>query len=106
MIIFNFNAKNKYSWYPKHTKTIIELLKYRSGKYIYFAHNIIELKKQKLFQLFSIINYASRQIYNFDYIVRSTHIVPVTNLNTKMLYFNNYIDWDQFNTLYNKDFLR
>ena len=36
-------------------------------------------------------------------ILRSAHIIPTDN--TGIYYVNNYVDWDQYNTIFDPDFL-
>jgi len=42
------------------------------------------------------------RFYNMAIIIRSAHIVPAT---AGIYYINNYINWDQYNTLYDPDFI-
>jgi hypothetical protein len=36
-------------------------------------------------------------------ILRSAHIIPTNNIG--LYYVNNYVDWDQYNTIFDPDFL-
>ncbi len=45
-----------------------------------------------------------KRIYSLAYIIRGTHVISATLPSVQYWFVNNYIDWDQFNTLYNKDF--
>ena len=38
-------------------------------------------------------------------ILQSAHVVPAGYSYLDLFYINNYVDWDQYNTLYSPDFL-
>lgn len=44
-------------------------------------------------------------MYSLENVIRSAHVIP-TSAEHESFYVNNYIDWDQYNTLYDPDFLR
>jgi hypothetical protein len=50
-------------------------------------------------------NLGCRRFYALENIVRSAHVIP-TGGEHETFYINNYIDWDQYNTLYDPDFIR
>ena len=43
-----------------------------------------------------------RRFYEMSNVIRSAHVVPAGKGRS---YINNYIDWDQYNTLYDVDFI-
>ena len=47
---------------------------------------------------------TNRKLILLPNIIRSMHVVP-TERNPIFWYINNYIHWEQFNTLYNPEFL-
>lgn len=62
---------------------------------------------------------GNRRFYNLNNILRGAHVVPAfleenegladagrTGRKKKIYYINNYIDWDQYSTLYDPDFLK
>lgn len=48
--------------------------------------------------------FTGERIYFLAYIIRGAHVVPVTLAPIQYQFVNNYIDQDQINMLYNKDF--
>ena len=44
-------------------------------------------------------------MYSLENVIRSAHVIPIS-AEHESFYVNNYIDWDQYNTLYDPDFLR
>ena len=38
-------------------------------------------------------------------ILKSAHVILAAEKNFKLHYINNYINWDQYNTLYDENFL-
>ncbi len=47
-------------------------------------------------------NFGAHQIIKIFLVLRSTHMV-FRNQNKVVFYVNNYIDWNQFNQLYDQD---
>ena len=50
-------------------------------------------------------NLGCRCFYALENVIRSAHVIP-TSAENDSFYVNNYIDWDQYNTLYDPEFLR
>jgi hypothetical protein len=50
-------------------------------------------------------NLGCRCFYALENVVRSAHVVP-SGTEHESFYINNYIDWDQYNTLYDPDFVQ
>ena len=50
-------------------------------------------------------NLSCRRFYALENVIRSAHVIP-TSAENDSFYVNNYIDWDQYNTLYDPEFLR
>ena len=46
-----------------------------------------------------------RRFYNLITILRSAYFIPTSHLEKGAFYINNYVDWHQYNTLYDEDFL-
>ncbi len=49
---------------------------------------------------------TGERIYSLAHIIRGAHVIPATLPPVQYWFVNNYIDWDQFNTLYDEDFER
>jgi hypothetical protein len=50
-------------------------------------------------------NLGCRSFYLLESVIRSAHVIP-TSAEHESFYVNNYIDWDQYNTLYDPNFLQ
>jgi len=50
-------------------------------------------------------NLGCRSFYPLENVIRSAHVIP-TSAEHESFYVNNYIDWDQYNTLYDPNFLQ
>ncbi len=44
------------------------------------------------------------KIYSLAHIIRETHVIPATLPQVQYWFVNNYMDWDQLNLFYDKDF--
>ena len=60
---------------------------------------MIELEKYLILRIANLLNLDSQQFYKISEVLQSNHVVP-KDTETKTSYCNNYIDWDQFNPLY------
>jgi hypothetical protein len=55
-------------------------------------------------------NIGTQRFYSLESVLRSARLVPakpraeVENGSREVFYVNNYIDWEQYNTLYDADF--
>ncbi len=47
-----------------------------------------------------------KRIYSLAHIIRGAHVIPATLPPGQYWFVNNYIDWDQFNMLYDEDVKR
>ena len=48
-------------------------------------------------------NIGHRYFFDMSTILRSAHIIPTNNIG--LYYINNYVDWDQYNTIFDPEFL-
>ena len=48
-------------------------------------------------------NIGHRYFFGMSTILRSAHIIPTDNIG--LYYINNYVDWDQYNTVFDPEFL-
>ncbi|PGH13468.1 hypothetical protein GX50_09023 [[Emmonsia] crescens] len=53
-------------------------------------------------------NLTNRRFYSLEHVIRSAHVIPKYHLQKQeqqpVYYINNYIDWDQYNTIYHPNF--
>lgn len=67
-------------------------------------YKMIELKKMRILTVENLYNLSAYQIINIFVVLRSTHVVP-KDQNEFVFYINNYINWDQFNQLYDPNWM-
>ncbi len=93
------NRKGKPMMY---TGAFVEIYNWRSRGLVHKTHRMVELEKYPISRVENPLNLGGQQFYKISEILRSAHVVPRdTKGNT--FYLNNYIDWDQFNQLYDPE---
>ena len=80
----------------------MELYKERNHWQVHKIQRMIELDKQHALTAENPCNLGAHYIIKVSLILCSTHIVP-RGQDKMVFYINNYIDWDQFNQLYDAD---
>ncbi len=65
---------------------------------------MIELEEMRASIVENLRNFGAHCIIEISLVLRSAHMVP-RNQNKVMFYVNNYIDYNQFNQLYNLDWI-
>ena len=63
---------------------------------------MVELDKWQASMAENPCNLGAHRIIEVSSVLHSVHIVP-RDQDRMVFYVNNYIDWDQFNQLYNAD---
>ncbi|KAI9750296.1 MAG: hypothetical protein M4579_006529 [Chaenotheca gracillima] len=66
------------------------------------THGMVEVERWPESKAEVRRNLGRRRFYDMPTILRSAHVVPASG---GKFFINNYIDWDQYNTLYEPDFL-
>ncbi len=94
---------------PKHksvtyTRALVELYNWRNRGQVHEIHGMIELKKMRAFIVESPRNLGAHWIIEISSILHIAHMVP-RDQDKVMFYVNNFIDWDQFNQLYDPDLM-
>ncbi|KAI9840208.1 MAG: hypothetical protein M1837_001836 [Sclerophora amabilis] len=77
-------------WHPRNRGLSLEI------------HGMVEVERWPESRARQPRNLGQRRFYGMSTILRSAHVIPARD---KVSYVNNYIDWDQYNTLYEPDFL-
>ena len=90
------DQKNKLVMY---TRAFVEFYNWCSKRLVYKTHEIVELEKNPISKAENFLNLGSQQFYKISEVLQSTYVVP-RDIETNTFCFNNYIDWDQFNQLY------
>ena len=90
--------------HPMYSGVLLDLLRPRNNGQPNEIHGMIEMKTWPRTHAKSPRNLNGRRFYDLSMIMRSAHLIP-SGINSDVFYVNNYIDWDQFNTLYDEEFL-
>ena len=99
--VLDIERLDKYSIYKQYTGAMVELLQPLNYRLPHPTHSIIEVKRWPR---------SNRQVlggshfYSMPFILQNTHIVPAATSCPDLYYINNYINWDQYNTLYLDNF--
>ena len=89
---------------PKYTGALVKLLQWHQHGIVDPIYGMVEVepwptsvaKNQRLL--------TGEKIFSLAHIIRGAHVVPATTALIQYWFVNNYVDWDLFNTLYDKDF--
>ena len=81
----------------------IELLRLRDKGWVHHIHSMVEVKDWPIVHSQNPRNIGHRRFFDMSMILRSAHIVPTGT--TGVYYINNYVDWDQYNTIFDPDFI-
>ncbi len=85
-----------------YTGTFVELYNWRNCGQVYEIHGMIELEKMRASIAKNLRNLGAHRINEISSVLFSTHVVS-RDQDKVVFYVNNYIDWDQFNQLYDPD---
>ena len=88
-----------------YTRAFVELYNWKNNGQVHEIYEIIELEKMCTLIAKNFCNLGVHQIIEILLVLRSTHVVP-KNQEKFVFYVNNYIDWDQFNQLYDSDWMK
>ena len=96
-----FTPKSKSVTY---TGAFVELYNWRNSGQVYEIYGIIELEKMRALTMENSRNLGAHWIIEISLILCSAHLIP-KDQDKFMFYDNNYIDWDQFNWLYDPNWI-
>lgn len=106
LIVIVLNHKrlnsNKSSVY---TEILIKHLRKRHQELSHEIYDMIEMKNWSINLIRNSWKLKTHRFYWLTNVIRSAHVM-LMNENMSIYYVNNYIDWNQYNTLYDKDFLK
>ena len=94
-----FTVKGKPITY---TGAFVELYNWRNYGQVHEIHGMVELEKWYASTAENPRNLGAYRIIEVSSVLRSAHVVP-RDQDRAVFYVNNYIDWDQFNQLYDAD---
>ena len=90
----------------KYSGVLVELLKLRNSGRYHDIHGMIELEKwPEPNERVRTRTLGANRIYKMSSIHRSAHVVPANFEGGTTFLLNNYIDWNQFNELYDDDWM-
>ena len=97
-------SKDGYTQLPKYTGALVKLLQWRQQRSVYPTHGMVEVEPWPTTEARNQRFLTGEKIYFIPHIIKKAHVVPATAPPIQYWFVNNYIDWDQFNTLYDKNF--
>ena len=83
-----------------YTGAFVEIYNWQNRGLIHETHEMVKLEKYPISRIENPLNLESQRFYKIFEVLQSAHVVP-RDTEGKTFYLNNYIDWDQFNQLYN-----
>jgi hypothetical protein len=87
----------------QYTGVFINLLRLKNNGQVHSVHGMVEVEDWPQVRTQNPRNISHRYFFDMSTILRSAHIIPTDN--TGIYYVNNYVDWDQYNTIFDPDFL-
>ncbi len=91
---------------PKYTGAMVKLLQWRQRGSGNPVHGMVEVEPWPITIRKNPRFLIGERIYSLAHIIRGSHIIPAILPPVQYWFVNNYIDWAQFNTFYDKDFER
>ena len=85
-----------------YTGGFVKIYNWRSRELVYKTHQIVELEKYLISKAEKPLNLGGQQFYKISEVLQSAHVM-LRDTKGNTLYLNNYINWDQFNQLYNPE---
>ena len=85
-----------------YTRAFVELYNWKNHGQVHEIHKMIKLEKMRALTVENLCNLGIHQMIEISLILHSVHVIP-RDQNKFVFYINNYIDWDQFNQLYDPD---
>ena len=90
--------------HPKYTGSMVATRRYRNAGKFHDIHGMIEVEEWLQSTVRTPRILTGRRFYKLTNIIRSAHLIPGRCNGKDIFYVNNYIDFDQFNTLYDLEF--
>lgn len=88
----------------KYTGALIELFRWRLGGQVHKTHGMFEVERQPPTVSANPRNLHAFRFYEIPTIIHCAHLVP-TNSTNQIFYVNSWINWEAYNTVYDKEFL-
>ena len=85
-----------------YTRAFVEIYNRRSRGLVHEIYKIVELEKYLISRAKNSLNFNSQRFYRKSEVLQSAHVI-LRDTEGNTFYLNNYIDWDQFNQLYDPE---
>ena len=104
--VLDIKRLDKYGVYVQYTRAIVELLQPLNYGLPYLIHSIVKVKRQPRLSVNTRQVLRGGRFYLMPSILRSAHIILAATSCPNLYYVNNYINQNQYNTLYSDNFLK
>lgn len=88
----------------KYTGALVQRLRWRNQRKVHPVHGMFEVERIPASQSRNARNLGPSRFYEIRQVVRSAHVIPAGG-EKPYFYVNNFVDWDQYNTIYDEEFL-
>ncbi len=104
IIMLNHQQLNFKKWSQRYTKMLFKLKRWINREATHSVHDMHEVKNfsSNTSQNSRLLN--SCHFYDLSYIIRNAHLVFANQMCIRF-YINNFIDWNQYNTVYDLNFM-
>ena len=104
IIMLNYQWFNFKKWSQRYTEMLFELKRWINKEATHSMHDMHEVKNfsSNTFQNSRLLD--SCRFYNLLHIIRSAHLVSANQTRIRF-YVNNFINWNQYNTVYDLNFM-
>ena len=85
-----------------YTRAFVEIQNWRSRELVHETYGIVELEKYLILRAEKSLNLGGQQFYKISEVLQSAYVL-LRDIEGNTFYLNNYIDWNQFNQLYNPE---
>ncbi len=82
-----------------YTGTFVEIYNWYYKRLVHETHGMVELEKYQISRAKNPLNQGGQQFYKISEVLQRAHVVP-RDIKHNTSYLHKYIDWDQFNQLY------
>ncbi len=97
-------SEDGYTQLPKYTWALVKLLQWRRKVSVHPKPGMVEVEPWPTTKTRNQRFFTEERIYSIPHIIIGANVVLATAPQIQYWFVNNYIDWDQFNTLYDESF--
>ena len=102
MLVLDYATRNVNGTPAWYTRAFIDLLRLKNSGKPNKVHGMVEVEDWPVLGAKNPRKLGHRCFFEMSTILRSAHIIPSGT--PGMYYINHYVDWDQYNTIYDLDF--